>query len=31
MIAVVEGEKDADNLHKLGYDAVSGEDGAGPG
>ena len=31
MIVVVEGEKDADNLHKLGYDAVSGEDGAGPG
>lgn len=31
MIAVVEGEKDADNLHKLGYDVVSGEDGAGPG
>lgn len=30
-VAVVEGEKDADNLHKLGYDAVSGEDGAGPG
>lgn len=28
---VVEGEKDADNLHKLGYDVVSGEDGAGPG
>ena len=28
---VAEGEKDADNLHKLGYDAVSGEDGAGPG
>lgn len=31
MIAVVEGEKDADNLHKLGYDAVTGSDGAGPG
>lgn len=31
IIAVVEGEKDADNLHKLGYDAVSGSDGAGPG
>ena len=28
---VVEGEKDADNLHVLGYNAVSGEDGAGPG
>ena len=31
VVFVVEGEKDADNLHKLGYDAVSGEDGAGPG
>lgn len=31
MIVAVEGEKDAENLHKLGYDAVSGEDGAGPG
>ena len=31
MIAVVEGEKDADNLHKRGYGPVSGEDGAGPG
>ena len=30
-IAVVEGEKDADNLHRLGWDAVSGADGAGPG
>lgn len=30
-VVVAEGEKDADNLHKLGYDAVSGEDGAGPG
>lgn len=30
-VFVCEGEKDADNLHKLGYDAVSGEDGAGPG
>lgn len=30
-IAVVEGEKDADNLHLLGWDAVSGADGAGPG
>lgn len=28
---IVEGEKDADNLHKLGYPTVSGEDGAGPG
>lgn len=26
-----EGEKDADNLHKLRLNAVSGEDGAGPG
>ena len=31
VVFVVEGEKDADNLHKLGYDTVSGEDGAGPG
>lgn len=30
-IAVAEGEKDADNLHALGFDVVSGEDGAGPG
>ena len=30
-VAIVEGEKDADNLHKLGWTAVSGEDGAGPG
>lgn len=30
-VFVCEGEKDCDNLHKLGYDAVSGEDGAGPG
>lgn len=30
-VAVVEGEKDADNLHRVGFDAVSGEDGAGPG
>ena len=30
-VFVVEGEKDCDTLHKLGYDAVSGEDGAGPG
>lgn len=30
-VFVCEGEKDADNLHRLGYDAVSGEDGAGPG
>lgn len=30
-VFVCEGEKDADNLHKLGYNAVSGEDGAGPG
>ena len=31
VVFIAEGEKDADNLHKLGYDAVSGEDGAGPG
>ncbi|WP_322176721.1 AAA family ATPase [Acutalibacter caecimuris] len=31
IIFAVEGEKDADNLHRLGYTAVSGEDGAGPG
>lgn len=31
LVAVVEGEKDADSLHRLGWDAVSGEDGAGPG
>ena len=30
-VAIVEGEKDADNLHKLGWTVVSGEDGAGPG
>lgn len=30
-VAIVEGEKDADNLHKLAWTAVSGEDGAGPG
>lgn len=30
-VAVAEGEKDADSLHRLGWDAVSGEDGAGPG
>lgn len=30
-VAITEGEKDADNLHKLGWTAVSGEDGAGPG
>ena len=30
-VFVVEGEKDCDTFHKLGYDAVSGEDGAGPG
>ncbi len=28
---VCEGEKDADNLHALGFSVVSGEDGAGPG
>lgn len=30
-VFIVEGEKDADSLHKLGYNAASGEDGAGPG
>jgi len=30
-VFVCEGEKDADNLHRLGYDTASGEDGAGPG
>ncbi len=30
-VYVCEGEKDADNLHRLGYDAASGADGAGPG
>lgn len=30
-IAVCEGEKDADSLHALGFNAVSGENGAGPG
>lgn len=31
-VIITEGEKDADNLHSLlGYNAVSGEDGAGPG
>ena len=30
-VFVAEGEKDCDNLHKLGYDAVSSEDGAGRG
>lgn len=28
-VFVCEGEKDVDNLHKLGFSAVSGEDGAG--
>ena len=31
IVYIAEGEKDADNLHHLGYDAASGEDGAGPG
>lgn len=30
-VFVVEGEKDADNLHRLGFNAASGADGAGPG
>lgn len=28
---ITEGEKDADNLHRLGWNAASGADGAGPG
>lgn len=31
VVYVCEGEKDADSLHRLGYDAASGADGAGPG
>ena len=31
VVCACEGEKDCDSLHKLGYDAVTGEDGAGPG
>lgn len=30
-VFVTEGEKDSDNLHRFGFDAVSGADGAGPG
>lgn len=30
-VFVCEGEKDADTLHGLGYNAASGADGAGPG
>lgn len=30
-VFVCEGEKDADTLHRLGYNAASGADGAGPG
>lgn len=30
-VYVCEGEKDVDSLHRLGYDAASGADGAGPG
>lgn len=30
-VFVAEGEKDCENLHKLGYNAASGEDGAGKG
>ena len=30
-VVVAEGEKDADNLHRLGWDAASGENGAGHG
>lgn len=31
VMAVAEGEKDANTLHRLGWDAVSAEDGAGEG
>lgn len=31
IVAVAEGEKDADTLHRLGWDAVSSENGAGRG
>lgn len=31
VVFIAEGEKDADNLHRLGFDAASGADGAGPG
>lgn len=31
VVYVVEGEKDANNLHRLGCNVVSGMDGAGPG
>lgn len=30
-VCICEGEKDADSLHRLGYDAASGADGAGHG
>lgn len=30
-VFLCEGEKDADNLHSVGYNAASGADGAGPG
>lgn len=30
-VFVAEGEKDANTLHELGFDAASGADGAGPG
>lgn len=30
-VFVCEGEKDVDTLHRLGYNAASGADGAGPG
>ena len=30
-VCVAEGEKDVDNLHRLGWNAASGADGAGPG
>lgn len=31
VVFIAEGEKDADSLHRLGFDAASGADGAGPG
>lgn len=30
-VYICEGEKDADSVHELGFNAVSGENGAGPG
>lgn len=31
LVIVVEGEKDADTVHSIGFNAASGADGAGPG